>query len=186
MSQGFLLTYESEDRSITKKSHISRTWLLLAGFAIENLLKGLLIAEHPEYLSNARLSKKVSNHCLSALAEAARSISFTKNEIALLDTLARGLPAWGRYPIPLTANELEREHILTPQLKDQFEEIFERLDLHIYEMIKEGWNGPHGYNFRGSIRSDLDDLPQGHEKMTFEELFKWRAEQRDGHGPWKL
>lgn len=103
--------------------------------------------------------------------------------MALLKKLERALPAWGRYPVPLSAGDLEREHILTQEIKEQFEAIFDKLDRVIYEQIKNGWCGPHGFHFRGSIRSDLEDMPQGWEKMTFEELFKWRAEQEDRHGP---
>lgn len=51
-----------------EKSNISRTWLLLAGFAIENLLKGLIIAKNPSYISNGKLSRKIRNHELLRLA----------------------------------------------------------------------------------------------------------------------
>jgi len=172
-----LIKYESFDQEINKKTHISRTWLLLAAFSIENLLKGILISEHPEYISNGRLASNVTNHSLTNLARNINFSEYEPNEINLLEILEEALPTWARYPIPLTVREIQKEKNLTSNIKETFAQLYAKLDRYLYEQFKDGWQGPHGFRFRGSIRSDFENLPDGWEKMTFDELFGWRAAQ---------
>ena len=73
---GLIIKYESFDQQVNQKTHISRTWLLLAAFSIENLLKGILIYEHPEYISNGSLASNVTNHSLTNLASGQLSCYF--------------------------------------------------------------------------------------------------------------
>ncbi len=145
--------------------------------AIENLLKGVLIADHPEYISNGRLSSKVTNHSLTDIAKSLTTITIEGRELELIALLERLLPSWGRYPVPIHAAELEREGFVTNDIKTQFDDLFAKLDRHLYESIKQGWVGPNGVRLTGLIRSEYENLPPGHEKMTFEELMKWRTEQ---------
>jgi len=176
-ANGLLIKYESFDQQVKKKTHISRTWLLLAAFSIENLLKGILIYEHPEYISNGCLASNVTNHSLTNLARNINLSEYEPNEIKLLEILEEALPAWGRYPIPLTAREIQKEKNLTCNIKETFDQLYAKLDRYLYDHFKDGWQGPHGFRFRGSIRSDFENLPDGYEKMTFDELFEWRSEQ---------
>jgi len=157
-----------------KKSSISRTWLLLAGFAMENLIKGIVIAEHPEYISNGKLSRKVSTHKLTNLSEMIESISFEDDEKKLLRILETCIPSWGRYPIPKSGDEIRNEIPATLDLKTIFDYLFRKLDLHLYNMIRLGWKGPHNCGSTGLIRSDLEKMPDGFEKMDFDEMFKRR------------
>lgn len=170
------LKVSSRRNQILKKPTISRTWLLLASFSIENLLKGILIYENPNYISNGSLSKKVSHHRLSVLTEEIDSISLTDDELEVIEVLESCLPYWGRYPIPKKAHEIENEIVASSDFKSIFEFLFNRLDKHIYDSIKYGWEGPHNCEFLGSIRSEYEDLPENYQSIDFHELFKWRKE----------
>ncbi|MFO7744819.1 MAG: hypothetical protein R6V36_05485 [Psychroflexus sp.] len=175
------LSYDGSRGLTIKKPSISRSWLLLSSFAIENLLKSTVIYEHPEYISNGRLSSNLTHHRLTDLAEDIRSIKFSDEELELISELEECLPSWGRYPIPKKVDKLklDAEIIASDDFKEKFDHLFLKLDLHIYESIKKGWSGPHGYKFRGSLRSMYEDLPEGHEKMNFEELINWREQNED-------
>ncbi|VVB63372.1 Uncharacterised protein [uncultured archaeon] len=80
--------------------------LLLAGFAIENQLKGIIFSKNPELLSeNLELNKQYTRHELNKLYCAA---GFAKNinEIdsatrILLDRLTKAIVWQGRYTFPL-------------------------------------------------------------------------------------
>lgn len=43
-------------------SGISRTYMLLAGFALENVLKGLLVAADPSHVNTGKLSPELKSH----------------------------------------------------------------------------------------------------------------------------
>ena len=170
-----IVTYSSETGSAASKSHVSRTWLLLAGFAIENLLKGLLIAENPSYVSNGHLSRKARHHCLTRLAERLTSIRLNQGDMVLLSLLESALPSWGRYPIPLSAEDVQEEEFAECNVRTRFATLFDKIDHCLYERIKNGWDGPNGFRLKGVIRSDLERLPIGWEGMAVEDVFSWRA-----------
>lgn len=47
-----------------KISSISRSYILLAGFALENLIKGLLVAQNPTHINRGKLSGDLRSHKL--------------------------------------------------------------------------------------------------------------------------
>src|ERR1043166_3283676 len=62
----------TKKRVLSKKetSPVSRPYLLLAGFALENLLKGLLILKEPKHITSGALINKLSPHvCLAPPAK---------------------------------------------------------------------------------------------------------------------
>ena len=48
---------------------MTEVYLLIKGFAFENILKGLVVARHPEYISSKKIDKKFTTHNLKRLAE---------------------------------------------------------------------------------------------------------------------
>ncbi|MCU0375590.1 MAG: hypothetical protein MUF24_09790, partial [Chitinophagaceae bacterium] len=48
----FIATYHSDTEEIVKRPGVSRTYMLTIGICLENLLKGLLIAENPDYVKD--------------------------------------------------------------------------------------------------------------------------------------
>lgn len=78
---------------------------MLMAFSVENLLKGIQIAEGAEPLTEGELSKWLS-HGLRRHAGKISGIKFTGEEKKLLDDLEQYLLWAGRYPIPKKAERL--------------------------------------------------------------------------------
>jgi hypothetical protein len=85
--------------------HLQDTYLMLLGFAIENILKAGIVKKnatsfHESALSHARLPSELVNHNLTRLAELACS-DLAPDDIRLLKKLETNLRWAGRYPVPL-------------------------------------------------------------------------------------
>jgi hypothetical protein len=50
-----------------RASGVSRTYLLLAGFTLENVLKGLLVLDDPRHINTGALSGELKSHNIRAL-----------------------------------------------------------------------------------------------------------------------
>ena len=73
---------------------------LLYGYALENVLKGLIIANNPSVASETELSDQIKKHTLVDLAAAAR-FQVGPQEVDTLKALTQ-LSVWaGRYPVAL-------------------------------------------------------------------------------------
>jgi hypothetical protein len=77
---------------------------LLYAFAMENALKGLIVARNPELISPNRISKKLNTH---ALITAADNVGFllAVQEIPVLQALSRIAMWTGRYPAASTVTQ---------------------------------------------------------------------------------
>jgi len=149
------ISYDDID-GYQEKSDISRSWLLLAGFAIENLIKGLIIAQNPSFISNGKLCRKLRNHELSKLAKYTDGITFSSEEFGLLDILEKCIPSWGRYPIPIDIDEFTIEEILNTKIKEIFVNLFDKLNDFIERILEHEWKGPHGCILRNHSVSSLE------------------------------
>ena len=81
---------------------------MLLGFALENLVKGIIVCREPALVTKEGLEKWPGNsHDLEALFDKA-GISVTPEERVVLK-LATQLTEWsGRYPVPMTFNKANR------------------------------------------------------------------------------
>ena len=77
-----------------------QTFLLLAGLTLENLFKGLLVAQDPTLDTTA---KSFTSHDLPALAARA-GVGLTPNEADFVRFAAVAVTYFGRYPTPRNAN----------------------------------------------------------------------------------
>lgn len=73
---------------------------MLMGFSLENLLKGILIAENPEGFEVSKL-----NHGLKQYAEKIKGVHMSADEKALLAQLEPYVKWAGRYPMPKKPND---------------------------------------------------------------------------------
>lgn len=168
---GKIVSYSDAD-GLKEKSPISRTWILLAGFALENLIKGTIIAQNPSYISNGRLSPKISNHRLLDLSNSIADFVFTESERDLLSVLESCIPSWGRYPIPKKIKDIEQEVPADINLKNAFDSLFVRLDRFLYDILKMDWAGPHDCVFHGFFRSEMEEMDSGEQHKVIDELAK--------------
>jgi hypothetical protein len=135
------------------KAAISRTFILLAGLSIENMLKLLAIAIDPRLINTGVLDERIKNHRLTDLVRLIPGLVLDRQEAEMFRTAQEAIPYWGRYPVPRKFNELKIESVLDLQFKNTFNCIYEKLHRRLYETIREGWDSGAGYvlnHFRSS------------------------------------
>ena len=144
-----------ENREVVSRISLSnRATFLLCGFALENVLKGFLIFEHPEWVSNGILSRQLRTHSLTSLASASILAPRRVRARPVLWEFERGLESWARYPSALTESESEPEQPLNPQLWQRYRVLAKAYGRDLMGLLRRGWKGPHGvdgyFEFRGS------------------------------------
>jgi len=94
------------------KRLLQGTYFMLLAYAIENYFKAIMIVDfeatyRDEILRTGKLPKalKEHNHNLIALAESSKFV-LTDTEAGLLTRLSRNSLWQGRYPVPVSANQL--------------------------------------------------------------------------------
>jgi len=92
-------TEEELGKEVTDISLITE-YCLLMGYALENLLKGILMDEHPEYFKPDAKIKDISSHNLVSLCKRC-SLQITADEEELLKKLTDHILWVGKYPVPL-------------------------------------------------------------------------------------
>lgn len=131
------IAYETEFR---KFGAFSRTYFLLAGFAVENLTKGLLVAREPSHITRGRLSNTLQNHRLSSLIDRLDLPGLTEEELSFASAAERAIPYWGRYPVPVTKNSVCEEDALTEDQRAGYLRLRERLRAALEKEIADGWD----------------------------------------------
>ncbi len=126
----------------------SRSYFLLAGFALENLLKGYLVACDSSLITNGSLHRKIKTHKISQLINEIGDFELGENESEFCVLAEQAIPYWGRYPIPLAFNEIVPEVGLTDELRQGFLSTFDRLDKKLYMKICDGWDSGVGPRIR--------------------------------------
>lgn len=82
---------------------------LLYAYAIENVLKGLIIAKQPKFIDEQKLNRTVTSHDLIHLAAKA-GFTIHVQEKPVLEALSKLLSWAGRYPVALDRDN----HVRTP------------------------------------------------------------------------
>lgn len=92
----------TKKRDITDWRYIP-VFRMLMGFAIENLIKGILIAEGSEpVIRNRRLNPDFARHGLRDYARKIKGLRLSRIELRVLADLEPYVLWAGRYPIPTT------------------------------------------------------------------------------------
>ena len=103
------------------------TLVFLASLAIENLLKGIIVIDHPEYISQGRLRGDViTSHDLIRLAEEA-NIRLNEDESRFCQMGSSAIIGWGRYPIARNVSEMKSRVTINTQIYQVFEDLYARL-----------------------------------------------------------
>jgi len=123
---------------------VSRPYFLLAGFALENLLKGFIVALDPTLIKEGKLDPQLKTHKLTDLANRIKELELTESERRFCSLAEDAIPYWGRYPVPLTYNKLVPEVGLTDELRSSFLSLFDRIDEKLYIEIRDGWDSGGG------------------------------------------
>ncbi len=129
----------------TKKFYSSsRPYVLLVGFALENLLKGLLVTSDPGLITVDSLPKDLKTHKLLTLTEKIPDLEISEDERHVVRTAGEALPYWGRYPVPLRPNQVLPEVAVDENFRDTYRSLHLRLGRMIYAAIKDGWDSGTG------------------------------------------
>jgi hypothetical protein len=121
-------------------SSVSRSYLLLAGFALENLIKGYLVAKSPSLINTGKIDPELKTHKITSLIKKIDNIDLNQIEKDFCCVAEQAIPYWGRYPIPLKYNGVVPEIGLTDDLRYGFLSLFQRLDKMVYTEIRDGWD----------------------------------------------
>ncbi|MCK4849734.1 MAG: hypothetical protein KAT11_00210 [Phycisphaerae bacterium] len=102
-------------------------FLLLAALALENLLKGIFVREHPDCISKGRMRGNfVTSHGLVELADK-NNILLSDSERTLLSLAESAIADWGRYPIPKNFGELQQSITLSTKIGKVYFDLFCKL-----------------------------------------------------------
>jgi hypothetical protein len=128
----------------------NRTVTLLAGFAIENIIKAYLIYEHPNYVSNGFLSKKIQTHKLTKLAKNSSLLPYQSQGSKTLKYFEEGLESWARYPCGLNLAQTKDQNILSDKIWNNYLWLMRAYESRFKKLVFKGWKGPH--EFEGSFK----------------------------------
>lgn len=127
----------------------NRTVILLAGFALENIIKAYLIYEHPNYIRNGFLSKNIQTHKLTELARNSTFLPYQSQGSVTLKYFEEGLESWARYPCGLNWAQTKEQNILSDKLWNNYRWLMRAYESRFKKLLLKGWKGPH--EFEGSF-----------------------------------
>lgn len=93
-------TLEGQELEDHRDGGLISVYYLLVGYAVENLLKGLLMIQHPEYFKPEVKLVEIRSHNMVALAKRC-GITVSPDEERLLVKLSEHVEWRGKYPVPL-------------------------------------------------------------------------------------
>lgn len=125
---------------VSKFYAVSRPYLLLAGFAIENLAKGILVAGNPALITDGTLRPEIKTHKLIQLLDKIDSVEVSEAERKFCSVASSALPYWGRYPIPLHHGGVMPEVGMDDSMREAYLSLHDHLGLDLYKRIKDGWD----------------------------------------------
>ena len=102
-------------------------FVLLAAFALENILKGYVIFKEPNLVANGKLEGILRSHALLALAERA-GVDLTPEENRFCVLASSAAVSWGRYPITDSSNKTIAGTTVHSRSVAVFESLFDRLN----------------------------------------------------------
>lgn len=141
-------------RNIVKSQEMTwnasnRTVILLAGFALENIIKAYLIYEHPGFVQNGFLSKKIQTHKLTKLAKESSLLPYQSQGSNTLKYYEDGLESWARYPCGLNWAQTKEQILLSDKVWKSYLWLMRAYESRFKKLMLKGWKGPH--EFEGSF-----------------------------------
>ena len=96
-----------DQKSAVADFHYGPVYMLLAGLAIETLIKGIIVARHPDFIEQQKLSGELTHHDLTELYQTA-GLMIIKAHDNLLLRLQNYVVIFGRYPVTKTRQDMQR------------------------------------------------------------------------------
>lgn len=135
----YLESYHLHSKNV-KRSFCSKSIYLLITFAIENLIKGILVLRNPDFVNSGTLKKEIKTHDLFALSIEA-NLNLLVREKNLLRKLTHIGLSTARYPIGLN----EHFEIIPVEFVQKDENTYKKLFIKLRDMLakefnKNGWD----------------------------------------------
>lgn len=151
-SNGSIITHFDSAKSNPNSWNASnRTIILLAGFALENVIKGYLVYEYPEYVRNGFLSKKIQSHKISRIAQGSSFLPYKSRSLNTLKYFEDGLESWARYPCGLNWAQTKEQSYLTSKVWKNYLWLMRSYEIRFKALMKKGWQGTHGFKGKFDI-----------------------------------
>lgn len=131
-----------DGRVVVRRPH-SNAAALLAGLALENMMKAILVTEDPSFVAEGTV-RRLKSHSIEALANQSKRVAFSPSEQELCRFLSTAIPVWGRYPVPLHAAQLSDAGLFDEARFDAFKRLYDRLWIELEQILGNDWPGPHG------------------------------------------
>lgn len=138
------LTRHGPDGVVDTWRSCSRSVFLLAGFAIENILKGYLVYENPTWIANGRISRPLRTHSLTRLESLAARVPYKGRRASVLRAFEHGLESWARYPCSLAAADWRDPPKIEDTLWGSYRKLIQSYGRRLQELLARGWRGPYG------------------------------------------
>ncbi|WP_343617346.1 hypothetical protein [Flavobacterium sp.] len=122
-----------------KKVMNSRAIFLLMGFAIENLIKGIIVFDKPENVNTGILGKEIKTHNLCKLLEKIPELRFTDQELQFVETITEAIPDWGRYPSPIKFQDIKDEVLYIDEIMVSYKSVRIKLRDDLIFKLQRGW-----------------------------------------------
>jgi hypothetical protein len=144
-----------------------RAYVLLAALALENVLKGLLIAHDPSLITSGSIPGRLRNHRLTSLAKQVPALELSTRDRGVLSVCEEGFPSWSRYPVPLRSEDHHEVSIVPATFHNTFKDLHSRLCRSLHELIRNGWDSGVGAGIlsSGSVRYG--------DRLDLTEAFPW-------------
>jgi len=151
-----IMTHYSNGEELWQIDASSRASFLIAGFAIENALKGLLVYNNPDWIKNGKLDKNLKKHSLSELSGKVNDtglvdLSFFNDT---LEALEDGLMSWARYPCGLNKGDTAPEKPMTELLWTEYCDAMSTLGATYKRLLADYWEGNHAFHGKYKIEGN--------------------------------
>jgi len=143
---------------LRQNNTVSRTYILLSGFAIENLLKGLMVAQEPSHIASGAISGELKSHNLLYLASKINGLMLSPEEKAICTIAQDAIPYWGRYPVPLKFTDVHPETAASEEYRSTFLSLHSKLGRLIHNRVRDGWDSGVGPNIFKSRSREFGDV----------------------------
>lgn len=120
-----------------------RATVLLAAFALENAIKAFLVYEHPQWVSNGRLSRHLTSHQLTELRAKSTIIPYRNRLTYVLEFFGGGIESWARYPCALSAAQSVDLPSLSLFVWHDYCKLMRAYGRKMEGLLAAGWKGPH-------------------------------------------
>ena len=118
-------------------------FVFLAALAIENLLKGILVIAHPEYVKDGKLrGELISSHDLLRLAKEV-NVDLNEDERSFCELGTSAIEGWGRYPISKNVGKMASQITVKGTVGEVFEQLFDRLAAMTISSLRDNATATH-------------------------------------------